>query len=174
MVEWKVIDDYPNYSISNTGKVKSNKTGNILKEGLGSHGYLTIVLYKDGVGKSHTVHRLVAKYFLSEYLDSLEVNHKDEVKTNNTVQNLEMCNRLYNRTYGTAIERHKRELSVPVIQETLDGEFVNRFPSIRDASRALNLNATSIAYCCKGGYFDKSRNTIHKIGKVGTFKFRYE
>lgn len=173
-MEWRVIREYPNYSVSNTGKVKSNKTDKILKEGLGSHGYYTVTLYKDGIGKSHTIHRLVAKSFLDDYSEYLEVNHKDESKTNNSVQNLEMCNRVYNRTYGTATERHKRKISMPIIQENLNGEFINRFSSIMDAARELNLNPTSIAYCCKGGYFDKSRNSLHKVNSVGNYKFKYD
>lgn len=174
MEEWKVIEEYLEYQISNLGNVKSLKTGKLLKGGLGSHGYFIVVLYKDGIGKSHTIHRLVAKSFLSDYSDGLEVNHKDEVKTNNASSNLEMCDRVYNRTYGTSTQRHKDKLSKPVIQETLDGEYVRRYPSIRDAAIALNLNWSSIAHCCRGGYFDKSRNSFHKVESVKGWRFKYE
>lgn len=75
MIEWKVIENYPNYSVSNTGLVKSNNTNKILKGGLGSHGYYTVTLYNNLGGKTHTIHRLVARAFLEDYSDNLEVNH---------------------------------------------------------------------------------------------------
>lgn len=155
MEVWKLISDYPNYSISNLGRVKSNVTGRILKSAVGSNGYCTVVLYSNGRGKSHTIHRLVAKHFLEDYSDTLEVNHKDEDKANNAISNLEMCTRVYNRCYGTATERHKKKLSLPVVQKSIEGKVIRAFDSIKEASRALGLKASSIAYCCKGGYYDR-------------------
>ena len=87
---------------------------------------------------------MVARAFLEDYSDNLEVNHKDESRTNNRIENLEMCNRTYNRTY------------------------------ISDASRELGLNITSIAHCCKGGYYSISRKAFHKVNSVKGFKFRYD
>lgn len=173
MEVWKLINDYPNYSVSNLGRVKSNVTGRVLKSAVGSNGYCTVVLYNSSGGKSHTIHRLVAKYFLENYSNTLEVNHKDEDKTNNNVSNLEMCTRIYNRCYGTAIDRHKKKLSFPIVQMSTDGEIIRTFDSIKEASRTLGLKASSIAYCCKGGYYDKHRNSFHTVSTVGGYKFAY-
>lgn len=76
-----------------------------MKQKLTKIGYMTIGLTKEGKQSVFFVHRLVAKAFLSNINDLPCVNHKDEDKTNNCVDNLEWCSYEYNNNYGTAIER---------------------------------------------------------------------
>lgn len=89
------------------------------------------------------IHRLVAKYFLGNYSDDLCVNHKDENKINNSVENLEMCSIGYNNNYGTRIirsglSRMKNCVNLdPVLQYTIDGKFIKKYPSAATAGRAL-------------------------------------
>jgi hypothetical protein len=103
---WKSLDfmGYPDYEVSNFGRVKSlprNTTkGKILKQGKQKNGYLTVMLYKDGKGKTFTVHRLVCLTFLENPLNLPQINHKDENKENNKVENLEWCTCKYNITYN--------------------------------------------------------------------------
>ena len=92
------------YEVSNLGRVKSlnyNKTGEskILKPAP-SKGYLTVVLSSQGVKRTYKVHRLVATMFLPNPRHLPQVNHVDEVKTNNCADNLEWCNNKYNHDYG--------------------------------------------------------------------------
>lgn len=95
--EWRFIKGYEGiYEISNLGRAKSlnyNKTKQVkvLKQGLGSNGYLTICLYKSGTKFTKTVHSLVAKTFILNPYNKSDVNHKakDGDKTRNTVSNLE-------------------------------------------------------------------------------------
>lgn len=113
MVEiWKDIEGYEGlYEVSNTGKVRSmnyKHTGNVkeLKPLNNGRGYLIVQLYKDRKMKSYMVHRLVAKAFLEDWsMWFSEINHKDEDKTNNSVDNLEYSDRKYNINYGTRNER---------------------------------------------------------------------
>ena len=85
-------------------------TGKRMKQSLHTKGYKTVSLTKNGKTKTVFVHRLVAEAFI-ENPDNLPfVNHKDEDKTNNFVDNLEWCTASYNRSYGKAIERHAKRL----------------------------------------------------------------
>lgn len=108
---WKDIEGYEGlYQVSNLGKVKSlnyNKTAKseLLKLRKNTNGYTRVVLYKNRKAKDYQVHRLVAEAFIPNPNNYPIINHKDENKTNNRVDNLEWCTYLYNNTYGTTIER---------------------------------------------------------------------
>lgn len=103
--EWKPICGYEGfYEISNYGRVKSldynrTKQEKILRQGKNKYGYLMVVLYKEGKGKTIKVHRLVAQAFIPNPNNFRCVNHKDENKTNNCVDNLEWCDHKYNLNY---------------------------------------------------------------------------
>lgn len=117
---WTPIKGYEGlYEVSDFGRVKSlqrtttikNKRGEtytrrhkekILAQTLdGRSNYLQVMLCKDGKGKKHLVHRLVANAFIKNPLSLQEVNHIDEDKTNNFVDNLEWCTHKYNNNYGS-------------------------------------------------------------------------
>ena len=85
---FRSIDCYDNYAISSFGRVKNVKTNRILKAGLNSNGYFLVVLCKDGVKKSHKIHRLVACAFINNPDNKECVDHKDNNKTNNNISNL--------------------------------------------------------------------------------------
>ena len=84
--------------------------GKQMKQSLHTRGYKTVTLTKDGKTKTVYVHRIVAEAFIENPDNLPMVNHKDEDKTNNFVENLEWCTASYNRTYGKAIERHAKKL----------------------------------------------------------------
>lgn len=128
---WKPIKGYESrYEVSNFGRVKSldrkvrrldvkgrpshvTVKGRILKPTLSvgvTGGYPTVKLMIDNKGKTKKVHRLVAEAFIPNPNNYPEVNHKDEDKTNNHVNNLEWCTKEYNNSYGT---RYKRIHSHP-------------------------------------------------------------
>lgn len=93
------------YEVSNLGNVKSLRSGRLMKRSLSSIGYEMTTLTKDGKQKTYLIHRLVALAFIPNPENLEEINHKDEVKTNNRVENLEWCTRKYNLNYGTYRER---------------------------------------------------------------------
>ena len=74
----------------------------MLKLNLRSNGYYYVVLYKNAKRASKTVHRLVAETFIPNPDNLPEVNHKDENKLNNNVNNLEWCDNKYNVNYSVA------------------------------------------------------------------------
>lgn len=111
---YKDIPGYESlYYADNLGNIYSKdrkirnfiKPGRKLKPSKNSKGYLNVVLCKDGIQKTLKVHRLIALTFLENPNNYLEINHKDENKTNNSVSNLEWCNRQYNMNYGSINER---------------------------------------------------------------------
>lgn len=102
---WKEIKGYEGlYSVSNTGRVKSLRRNKIMALKKTVDGYLRVGLRKKGQ-KWYSVHRLVAIAFIENPNGCPQINHKDECKTNNNVDNLEWCTAKYNSNYGTHIER---------------------------------------------------------------------
>ena len=174
--EWKDIEGYEGlYQVSNLGRVKSLGNGKsnrckciIMKTTINHKGYPMIRLCKDGVGKGFSVHRLVAQAFIPNPNNLPQVNHKDEVKTNNYVNNLEWCTNEYNHNYGTRNERVRQKqignpkmktclgkfskdnpTSKPIIQSIL-GIFVRKWDCARDIKRELGFNSSCISACVKG------------------------
>lgn len=91
MHTFKVIEEYPNFSISSCGKIKRNSSGKILKTHRHKNGYEVINIKPNGRGSGKTlkIHRVVATAFIPNPLNKPQVNHKDGNKTNNNVSNLE-------------------------------------------------------------------------------------
>ena len=150
---WCPIKGYESqYQVSDQGRVKSLKFGKerIRKQVRIPKGYLQVQLWKNGEMKWYLVHRLVAQAFIPNPNNLPEVNHKDEDKENNSVQNLEWCDRKYNVNYGTGIQRQAEKLSKPVLQYTKSGEFVKEWESAIDVQRNLNYSNSNISECCTG------------------------
>ena len=95
------------YAITSCGKVWSYKSEKFLKPRPQKNGYFCVSLGKDGAFKNYLIHRLVAMTYLPIDYDLLEVNHKDEDKSNNALPNLEWCTHKANCNYGTRNERQK-------------------------------------------------------------------
>ena len=183
---WKDIEGYEGlYQISNMGRVKSvermkwcgkgyyKTPERILKARKTKNGYLLVNLWKDGKIKSYYIHRLVAQAFLDNPDNLPEVNHIDQDKTNNKVENLEFCDRSYNVNYGTrnrnvaeklrgrkkSEESNKKraekltnnpKISKPVIAIDKRTGLIVEFLSAHEAERVLGISQSNITKCCKG------------------------
>ena len=154
MEEWRDIVGFEGkYQVSNKGRVKSlnyRHTGReqILKPKKDKGGYLQVHLNKDGKDKLYLVHRLVAMTFIPNPDGLSEVNHKDENKENNAVDNLEFCSRSYNVNYGN----RNQKTSKPVIAIDKVSGLIIEFPSINEASRVTGVSCGNIVHSCKGRY----------------------
>lgn len=177
MEEWKDIKGYEGlYQISNKGRVKSlakeiitnngysvctKKYGEkILKPQHNQKGYQQIGLHCDGKTSRKMIHRLVAEAFIPNPYNLPQVNHKDECKDNNVVENLEYCTNDYNHNYGTGIKRaadknRNGKLSKKVYQYTLDGELVKVWESTQECFRH-GFNRGNICRCCRNEYGGKT------------------
>jgi uncharacterized protein YrrD len=110
------------------------------------NGYLTILLKKNGKYKNHKVHRLVAVAFIPNNANLPQINHRDEDKTNNRVDNLEWCTPQYNNTYhGKHLAYRKR-----VVQLDDAGNIVAVFDSVGDAARAVGVCESCVSTVLSG------------------------
>lgn len=153
MVEiWKDVVGYETlYQVSNLGRVKSlgndkTKKEKILKLEKRKTGYLQAHLSKNGKTKLIYVHRLVAKSFIENPNNLEQINHKDENKGNNNVNNLEWCTPKYNINYGTRLSK----MSNPVLQIDENDNIIAEYESIRCAARMLGVHNQNIQSCCAG------------------------
>lgn len=148
---WKDIKDYPNYMVSNLGRVKSvnyNKTKKekILKEIKIRNGYLYVNLCKNGKVKKHQVHRLVAQAFMPNPDNKPHIDHINTNRTDNRVENLRWCTNKENMNNPLTIIK----ISKPIIQFSKDGEFIKKWDCISEIQRELVINKGNICQCCKG------------------------
>lgn len=150
--QWMTIKGYEDYQVNRFGVIKSIKFGKelILKPIKTIHGYLRVGLSKNGKCKLLSVHRIVAEAFLPNPNNLPQVNHKDEDKTNNCVENLEWVDNSQNIRYGSGIERRAKLRKKNVLQYSLDGELVNEWDSATDIQNNLGLPKQNISKCCMG------------------------
>lgn len=137
---WKPVEGYETYYVSNLGKVKTPR-GKLLKEHLNYKGYPMMTLSKNNKRKMISLHRLVAKAFIPNPNQLPCINHIDENKTNNCVNNLEWCNYAYNKRYSSAIK---------VVQYDIYGGYIKTWDAVADIEQNLNIPTTNISKCCKG------------------------
>lgn len=147
---WKPITGYENrYLISNFGRVKSLRTNTILKQEL-RRDYYSVQLFNGRRYKHFRVHRLVGLMFIPNPSNYPYINHKDENKLNNYVDNLEWCTASYNINYGTAIKRAVEKKSISIIQLDKKYNYINTFSSFMNAERSTGIPNNNIVACCKG------------------------
>lgn len=172
-LQWKPIKGYEGlYEISNTGLIRTNKKYCIkrnskekinkykyIKGSPDSNGYIVLTLYKT-LGnkkdkKTHKLHKLVAEHFLINEHNYHQINHKDENKSNNNVNNLEWCDSKYNNNYGTRTKRVSDKLSKKVCQYDLDGNLIKQWRSLNELKK-YGYNICKISEVCN---HKKSRKT---------------
>lgn len=180
---WKEMPDYEGlYLISNKGRVKScsrikNSGGRfeylskekMLKPSISKDGYLSVYLCKNGKMKYHALHRLVAIAFIPNDGKLSDVNHKDENKLNNVVENLEWCSKAYNTKYGTRTQRTSRRIQ----QFTKNGEYIQTFNSVKEASRTLGIGSSNIHHCAVNKEIIKNGKS-YICRTAGGFIWKYE
>lgn len=157
---FKDIIDYEGiYQVSNKGNVKSliKLAGvEILKPGIDRGGYKIVTLCKDKSRKTKTVHRLEMEAFLGK--SNLQVNHKDGIKTNNDLTNLEYVTAKQNirhaiknglvRYNTTKIAEEKRKVVLQIEPKT--GKVIAKYKSAHEAAKSTGFNRGNICSTCRG------------------------
>ena len=129
----RAIPDYKGlYSATTDGRIYSERSKKYLRPADNGKGYQTVVLSKNGKSKTYKVHRLVAMTFLENPNNLPCINHKDENKLNNRVENLEYCTIEYNNQYGS----HSKAIYCVELGKV--------FPSIRAAAKELCISNGSL------------------------------
>lgn len=156
-----IVEGYPKYEINQLGEVKNIKTGRKLKWRHTLKGYCYVTLYDENlVPKNLFVHRLVALHFLPNPNNYPVVNHKDENKDNNIVDNLEWCTIEYNTNYGTRNERS----STAILQLDKQDNVIKKWNSVKEAANTLGIDPTNIS-----AVINKRNNRV----TAGGFKWRF-
>lgn len=149
---FREIDGFPDYEISNLGRVCSfkGKYPRIMKPRNNRWGYPYVTLCHDGKHVMKRVHRLVAEAFVPNPENKPEVNHIDEDKLNNMAENLEWVTHRENMNHGTGIKRSAEARGKAVVQYTTDGVFMDLYSSIREAERVTGIAYQNISQVCRG------------------------
>lgn len=161
---WKDIKGYEGlYQVSNKGQIRSlyfhaqkgkgyNLKDNpkILKPGVDNYGYNIISLCDGETKKTVSVHKIVAEAFIENPNFLPCVNHKDENKQNNCVENLEWCTVEYNNKYGLKNERTSQTLKKKVYQYDQEMNLIKIHEGAIDAEKDTGISRSSICYCIKG------------------------
>lgn len=169
--QWRPVDGFEElYAVSNLGRVKSlnyKRTGaeKILKPVKRKDGYLQVNLCRNEKCKTFLIHRLVAAAFIPNPMGFTEINHLNEDKTNNYVDNLEFCDRRYNLNFGHHNEKVSASLTNhPALSKTVEAsrfsdfsEIELRFLSTNEAGRN-GYNQSSVSACCRECYHYEGNN----------------
>ena len=162
--EWREIKDYENlYWISNLGRVlsKRGRVFKIKKLQLNKTGYYHIMLCKNYIKKDFLVHRLVVSHFIGDfYENNNSTNHKNCVRTDNRVENLEICSYAYNNKYAYKHGNKKKERKVVQLDKL--GNLIEIFDSYKLAESKIG----------KRGVLDVCRNRIYRL-TCGGYKWMY-
>lgn len=146
---WKPITGYElMYSVSNLGNIRNETTGLNLKPWKNWKGYLLVDLYSNGKATHKSVHRLVAEAFLGSK-HGMQVNHKNEVKSDNRLGNLEWVTQKENINYGTGNYRKGMAKRVKVVSRSLSGE-EREYNGIVEASASTGAEKSNISAACRG------------------------
>lgn len=190
MEEYRNIKDFEGYyQVSNEGNILSlerrcwnGKSMALFKQHpmklfKDKNNRVYVMLCKNGKPKRFGVSRLVAFAFpeiCGEYFEGAEANHLNEITYDNRAENIKWCTPKENINWKTRnirnseSSKNRTDMSKPVLQFDLDGNFIKEYPSVNEAARQTGINFNSISRCCRcvphcktaGGYIWKFKETV--------------
>lgn len=144
--EWKKIDNFDGYYISDRGRVYSKKRNIFMKLKIDKNGYKQIRLSNENKKHYFQLHRLVAEAFIANPENKPQVMHIDEDKTNNMVSNLEWVTAKENANHGS--RNSKVSVNKRIKIKCIENNTI--YSSVYECSKTLNLNISCISLVLNG------------------------
>jgi HNH endonuclease/NUMOD4 motif len=157
-ISWKSIPGFDSYLVSNKGAVFSLKKNRRLNGYINQYGYIAYALRINGKTQSMLAHRLVCMAFHNSFDKTKVVNHRDAIKTNNHINNLEMCSIAENTSHAKSLGLHIRGANHP-ISKLKDHEVLK----IREEHKSMTVSALSRKY-------GVARNAIYQVVNGRTWR----
>ena len=145
---WKELDNIIGYEISSNGKIR-NKNKKELKTFFDKDGYVCIKIHD----RHYKLHRLVAKAFLNDYSEKLEVNHINGIKSDNNINNIEMCSHKQNINHSYYVLNNKIK---KIKQYDLQGNFIREWKNSKEIYDTYGYKRYNISRAC-----NKKRKTAY-------------
>lgn len=139
------LEDLKNYKITKDGKIYSIEKQIYLKQLFNKDGYVYYIIK----GKQRLAHRLVAITFIPNPNNYKEINHKNEIKNDNRMENLEWCSRQYNATYNNCHLRHSEWERKPICQYDLEGNFIKEWSYAKEIEDSGIAKGNLVKQCCR-------------------------
>lgn len=160
--EWKDVKGFTNYEVSDLGRVRNKHNKRLKAIRCTKTGYCITDLKENNKKSTKYIHRLVSEAFIPNPNDLPCINHKDENKSNNNVNNLEWCDVKYNNSYGSHINKIKRTQQLKsgkkyVQIDVKTNEVINIYNSLKDCAKSVGVKHQAIiwalskpSHTCKG------------------------
>ena len=146
---WVGIPGFPLYEVSTQGHVRNKRTGAVLRPRIAPNGYVHYALYRSGAPFNLMGHRIVAECFIrnQDPKKYTQVNHKNGIKSDNRLENLEWVTPSENQRHRHAVLRKSKTTNRPVTCT----ETGIVYSSVSEAARRNDISASLISRCCRGG-----------------------
>lgn len=185
--EWEVIRDFPDYEINKNGDVRNIHTKRLIGLNPNQNGYLVVNLYKNKKPYRRMVHILVATQYIPNPENKPIVNHIDENRTHNSVDNLEWVTAKENAVHGTRGEKISSRRAKPLNEYDIYGKYIRTWVSVAAFARHYEIRPSPIFMCLRGmgdtaagrqvRFYNGDLNDIEPVknpGKYMFYKFTYD
>ncbi len=153
---WKIVEDHPNYMISDQGRLMNTKRGRIIKGNIHRDGYHRYCLYTNGKARSVFAHTLVAEAFIPNPKGLQEVNHVDEVKTHNWPSNLEWSTRKDNMWHSRFANARTYKIEHP-------SGYIEVIHNLSEFCREHNLDVGCLHKSLTKGWLHKGFKILERV-----------